>query len=341
MSGNRLLTASLVLGALLALTVWQWNARQSEYTRPPELSAKLPKLAKDAVDELEIAAPNKPPVKLEKHGKSWKLSAPLTAAADQNAVDTALTKLSELAVVGMAATKADNHKKLEVDDAKGLHVVAKQGGKVLLDLVLGAYRSGNTMVREKSSSVVVSVTGSIKFAFDKELKDWRERTVSEVDPEHVHDILFQNTHGAFHFVREGTDWKQAPGEKAIANFDGSLVKSLVASAARLSAVDFAPADTARDAAGIGAVPEGTVSFTPSGDAGTQQVVLRIGKKLDTNYYLGRDGNDTIYLVSAFVAERLLPSAEKFAKAEPKPAAAVPGTPGKPGTPVAKSVTPHR
>ena len=68
--------------------------------------------------------------------------------ADKDAVDTAVSKLAELEAVSVAATKVENHERLEVTDAKGVHVVAKQGDKVLADVLIGAYLSGNTMVRE-------------------------------------------------------------------------------------------------------------------------------------------------------------------------------------------------
>lgn len=322
-SSKRLLPATFVLAALLALTVWQFNSREGEDDHAPVLSAKLPKVSKDAIDSLEITVPEKPALTLSKQGKQWALSKPVVAAADQSAVDTALDKLAQLEVVGVAATQTANYVKLEVDDAHALHVVAKQGGKVVADLLLGGYRSGNTMVREKSATLVAAVKGSIKYAFDKEIKEWRDRNIADVNPDHVKDIVFRNANGMFRFVQEGTEWKQAPGDKPIANFDGAQVKSMVASAARLTATDFAPADTQRDTAGVGATPDGTVTLTTGGDAGVQQIVLRVGKKLDQSYYLVRDGEDPVYLVSSFVGEHLLPTPAHFAKEEAKPAAGNP------------------
>ena len=110
------------------------------------------------------------------------------------------------------------------------------------------------------------------------------------------------------------------------------VAGLVASAARMTAVDFAPNDTQRDSAGVGETPDGLVTLTTGGDAGVQQIVLRIGKKLDQNYYLVRDGNQPVYLVSSFVGEQLLPTAAKFAKQEAAPAAAGAMPPGGAGMP---------
>jgi hypothetical protein len=328
MSGNRLLAAFAVLVALLGLTVWQWKARESEDDRPAEASVKLPKVEKDSVDGLDITAPGKTTVKLVKKDKAWRLTAPVDAPADQNAVDTALSKLSEMEVVGTAATKEENHKQLEVDDAQALHVVARQGSKMLIDLMIGTNRGGNTVLRQAGTIPVAAIKGPIKYALDKEVKDWRDRSIVDVQLDSVSDAVFQNENGRFHFVQEGGAWKQAAGEKPIPDFDGAQVKSILGAATNMSAMDFAGPEINADAVGVGATPKASVMFHGKSDkAGEQDVLLRIGLKKDASYYLMREGNEPIYLVSEFVGQRLQPTAAKFAKEAP---AAAPGAPGAAG-----------
>lgn len=314
MSGNRLLIAFAVLVVLLGLTVWKWKARESEDLRPPDVTVALPKVQKDAVDGLEVAVPGKTPVKLEKKDGKWRLSQPVSAPADDSAVSAAVDKLAELESLGVAATREDSHKQLEVDEAQAVHVAATAGGKTLADVLIGAYRSGNTMVRPKGSVTVATAKGSIKFAFDKDVKDWRDRSIVDVPLDNVKDALFQNANGVFRFVNEAGTWKQAAGEKAIAGFDGEQVKSILGSATNLSATDFASAGVTAEAAGVGAAALGVVRFTATSDKGAEEVLLRVGQKIDTNYYLAREGHEPVYVVSQFVGDRLLPTAEKFAKA---------------------------
>ncbi|HEY2736186.1 MAG TPA: DUF4340 domain-containing protein [Polyangiales bacterium] len=332
MAANKILTGFVVLAALLAITVWQFHARETEDDRPSDVSVKLPKIKKDDVDQLSIAAPDKPVIVLKKTDKLWNLVEPLKSAADQSAVDAALAKLDELEVTGVAATKADNYEALEVTDKKATHVIAKQGDKVLADLLIGTYRGGNTMVREPKATNVATVKSSIRYAFDKDIKDWRDRLVVEATPDQVKAIAFDDSSGSFHFVREDKAWKQAPGEKPLPNFDGAKVNSLVGTATNLHAVDFATSDVTADAAGVGAKPIGVVTLTTAGDAGEQQIVLHVGQKHGDGYYLAREGKDSIFIVSDFAGGRLTPSPEKFAKdkEQPKSAAAAPSGPGAPG-----------
>jgi hypothetical protein len=317
MSGNKLLLATVVLAALLAVTVLKFNAREAEDDHAPSVSVKLPKIKKEDIDELSIAAPEKPAVALKKVDKTWTLTSPLQAAADSSAVDTVLSKLAELEVIGVAATEVSNHEKLEVTDAKAVHVLAKQAGKPVADLLIGAYRSGNTMVREPSSNNVATVKGSIKYAFEKEVKDWRDRAVVDVTAEQVKTIRFDNAKGSFHFVKEGSEWKQAPGDKPLPNFESGKIVSLVGTATTMRANDFAADGVTADTAHVGAKPDGIVTLTTGGDAGEQTIVLHVGQKQGDGYYLMREGKETLYVVSQFAGERMLSGPDKFVKEEPK------------------------
>lgn len=322
MAGNKILLAIVTLAVLLALTVWQFNAREMEDNRAPDVAVTLPKLKKDDVDELSIAAPEKTTIVLKKTDKTWALVEPIKSRADQAVVDTVLAKLEEMEVIGVAATKPESFEKLEVTDKKAVHVLAKKDGKPVTDLLIGAYRSGNTMVRETSGTTVATVKGSIKYAFEKELKDWRDRTISDITAEQVVSITFENRGGKFTFNKEGTVWKQAPGDKVLPNFESGKIVSLVGTATSMRANDFAADGVTKDAAGVGDKPEGTVTLTTGGDAGVQQMIVHPGHKHGEGYYLRREGKDPIFVVSEFAGSRMLSTPDKFQKDDVKAAAAV-------------------
>jgi hypothetical protein len=69
---------------------------------------------------------------------------------------------------------------------------------------------------------------------------------------------------------------------------------------------------------VGATPNGTVTLSTSDDAGSKQVLLRIGNKLDSGYYAMREGKEPIYVISEYLGERLVPTLEKFKKDPPPP-----------------------
>ena len=314
---------AIALGALLlivAVTALQQQAEQAADSRGADTTVSLPSVDPEQVDTLEVAAPDKTPVTLVKSDAGWALSEPVAAEASERALETALDKLSDLDVTGVAATQVKNHERLEVSEGKAIHVVAKQGDVVQADLWIGVYRSGSTMVREAGKDEVAAVRGSIRYAFDKEVKDWRNRTVTDIPSDNVARLTLETKAGTVVLERKGDTFEQAAGQPPIERFDEAKAKSVVSSVARLTAVDFAGPEI--DPAAVGTV-EGRLSRVTlelSGDAGASQVVLKLGEKKGNHYYLQREGNDVIYRVARFVGDRLSKGPEEFVKPEESKAA---------------------
>lgn len=336
MNNNRLAIAAAVFLVLGGLTAYTLMKRSEQRNQPAAEVPSLPKVDREKVTSFEIRRPGEETIRLEKKDGSWRIAAPLDAMPDMSAVNGALDKLAELEVTSVAARNKENHEVLEVSDAKAVRVIVKAGNDTVLDVLIGSYRSGNTMVREAGKDPVLSVKGSIKWAFNKALKDWRDKTITGVQSDSVKTLELRNGESVFRFVRDGETWKQAEGERAIERFDGSKVQTLVGSIAALRAMEFAaPATTAAEAGLTDASP--SVLLTTDGEAGVQQVRLRLGAARgegDRERYLQRDGNEVIFVISKSQADRLAPTAESFQAppdagvAAPAPAAAE----GDPGTP---------
>ena len=166
------------------------------------------------------------------------------------------------------------------------------------------------------------------------------RTINDIEADQVVAATFEGPKGKVTLVRDGEDFKQGPEDAPIEKFDAKKAKSIITSAANLSASDFAKEGVTPETAGLG---EGAtvVTLQLASDAGESQVVLRVGNKAENNYYLKKDGDDVLYLVSSFVGERLSAGPDDFVAAEKPPAPAMPqgmppgmaqGMPGMPGMP---------
>jgi hypothetical protein len=312
MNQNRLGIAIVVLLALGGLTFYRLSAREAQDKPAPQTTLTLPKIKRDSIDELLLSGGDDPGVRLVKKGAEWRLAEPLDAKADQDTVGTALDKLAELEMTGVAATKAKNHERLEVDEKKGLHVIAKGAGKTLIDGYIGAYHTGNSMFRPQGQVSVASVRGSIRYAFAKAIREWRDRTISKIESKDVEEIGFSSKNGNLRFVRQGESWKQVvgKGDTAIPTVDEPKVLGVVNSATAMSATDFADPKMTIEQAGLGQ-SAATVTLKMKGNPAPAPVVYRIGAETNKNYYFQRDGADTIFIVSSWVGERLMPKAEAF------------------------------
>jgi len=325
---NKLGIASVVLVVLAGITFFQLNARRSEDVEQPKVTIELPKLKTDQIDELELTAPDKPKARLVKKDGAWRLVEPVDAKADENAVNTAITKLTELDMAGVAATLAKNHEKLEVDEKNATRVIAKGGGKVLLDAFVGAYKSGSTMLRLNGQEPVAAVRGSIRFAFTKDTKDWRDRKINDIPPSTVQQITFVNGATKLVFKRENDAFVQVlgKGEKKIDPLDANKVKGVVGTSANLSATDFAAPGETPEQLGFTAQSPSVVLDVKNEAGEESQVVYRIGGKKDESYYVRKDGDDVTYVVSQWIGERLLSTRESLTKKEPEAPKGAPGNP---------------
>ena len=319
---NRVAIGALVFFVLLGLTAWAVNSRD----RRPTSSGEIPtiELDKAAITTLEITRPENGRVVLSKVDDSWRVIEPLEAAADQNNVDSALARLADLEISRIVATKPDHYARLQVDDASAVRVTVKAGDETLGELMVGKYGNGMTMVRIDERSEVFGASGSLRYAFDRELKAWRDRKVVSVEPADVQSIQFEGPKGTFVFEREGEGWAARKGHKALGDFDPKQVAGTVSTTARLVASDFAGADISEARAGL-TEPRATVTLTLVENP--DPIVLELGAATEQGdeLYLRRRGGPTVYVISQYLADRLQPDATAF-QAPSKPPPASPAQP---------------
>ncbi|MCA9606107.1 MAG: DUF4340 domain-containing protein [Myxococcales bacterium] len=360
----RLVIISFIAVALIGATWWAVTSQTGDtpVDENEEQALALPEVERENVTELEIHIPagegeDQPAetVRLVRGDEDhWRLAEPVEADAATTAITTALDKISSLEVVGRAASNATHHEQLEVDAAHGVRVIARNGAETLVDLWIGAYRSGNTMVRQEGQDTVLMVRGSIKFAFNKRTRDWRNRAILELTAADVNEIEYTNENGHWTFHKTEDTWAEvlpepAEGEEPptpIEGFDQARVRTAVSSLARLRAADFGTGSAEEAGLGEGAA---TVRMVTGEGDDAQTVLLRVGSEgEDGQRYVQRDGDETIYLVSRFMADRLIPNVEAFQPGE-EPAeppshggmpGGMPGMPGMPGGPGGGQIPPE-
>ena len=319
---NRIAIGALVLFVLLGLTAWAVNSRNRQPTSAGEIPAV--ELDEAAITALEITRPEDGRVVLAKVDDGWRVIEPIEATADQNNVDSALKRLADLEISRIVATKSDHYARLHVDEASAVRVTVKAGDETLSELLVGKYGNGMTMVRIDERSEVFGAKGSLRYAFDRELKAWRDRKVVNVKPEDVQSIGFKGPKGTFAFERDGEAWTARKGKKALGNFDPKQVSGTVSTTARLVASDFAAPDISEARAGL-TEPRATVTLTSTGNP--EPIVLELGASTEQGdeLYMRRRGAPTVYVISRYLADRLQPDAAAF---QP-PSAPPPGSPARP------------
>ena len=330
---NRLAISAATLVALLGVTYVSIQKRDDAPQTAP--SETFPTIDSDKITSLQITRPDGQSVTLAKIENKWRVTAPVKGAAAIDTVKIAVTKMGDLESTGIVATKSANHARLEVDDAQAIKALAKAGDQLLADVRIGKAAGGNSMVRLADQDTVHNMRGSIKFIFNKDLKDWRDRVVTSITRKRIMEASFSNKSGTFRFVKDGDDWQQKSGPN-IKKFDANHVKIIVSNAANLRAVNFAAPETDENAAGLN-TPSGTVTLlvgpkkNNKADGGVEEIgadekiVIEIGQagEKDSEFYARKAGTDNIVLISKYFADRLRPDKAAFAKKAPAKSAAPP------------------
>lgn len=300
------------------------------------------KVVPDEIDKLSLKAKDKPEIVLEKKDGNWNMIAPTPGAKVQkSAVDDLLNGLKGLTFKERIANGAQNFAAYDLDDGKGIHVVANKSGAAVVDLWLGSTKSRGQMARlgNDAAGTVWSVTGVSAFTFDKAPKDVREKKIWDLSRDNVSYIELRDAKGNFVFTKNesaattdagATDatsdaggdagvkaaWAGTRDGKPIAGLDAAKVDDMLSAftlGGVLNADDFG--DGKSDTETGLASAEATVLTFKAKDGVAQKITL--GKSEGTKRYARRVGDATIYLLSESPSGWAESGVDKFA---PPPAA---------------------
>jgi hypothetical protein len=344
--------ALAVVGAVFLLLVVVWFATRDAAPKVGVKELKVAKIDKDAVTKIEVtipgketkkdaAAPDDGPVAttsepakkvvLEKDGSGFVVydgdKADRKFAVDDAQLTPLLDAIGEFQTGDLVANKADKLAGLEIDDAKGLHVVITTAKGKALDLLFGrAAKGGGTTVRAGGSNEVFVAKGRLGALAKKEVAAWRKKAIVDQKADAFQTVTVARADGARLVVtgetkeedvttpdqtadagtsttkKKTTTWKLTEPASLPEGFrlDDAALGRLAGAVATLRAVDFA--DDATDAtAGFDAAH---TTITAKGSDG-KDVVVHLGKKDDKGRVHARvDGDKQVYLVAEYAAKNL-------------------------------------
>jgi hypothetical protein len=304
----------------------------------PAAMADLPTIAvaKDdveAITKIEVKNADKSNITLEKKGDAWEVTAPVKAKANTANVRSLLDNLKEVKVKESIDRGTGTYKQYELDDEKGVHVVAYKGDGKLFDGYFGKSGSRGQLARIGGKDGVWIVNGYSPFLYTREVKNWRETSILKFEDANVIQATITNPNGQFSFSKNDEKWagsytkrdkdgKLDKPEKKWEKFDEGKVKEMLRAFKSLTAEDFG--DEKSDA-GIDAAETngGVVQIKLKDNAG--DITLKIGKtaKGSSRFVLKDGGDGTLYVISSWSADWATAKADKFEKSDKKDDKAAP------------------
>lgn len=305
---RKTLIAGLVFAGLtlVALVVLRSPEKGSRTGAPPRPVAKIADF-----DTLDVTKDGKT-TSIKKEGTTFKVTAPVAYAADQEAAKTAFESLEKLEFDGIVTDQKAKHDEFEVG-ANGVRVVAKKAGKALADLRIGKVSNNVTMVRLEGKDEVWKAVGFLKYQYDKDAAGWRDKSITtfeEKDAERIEIVSKPGGQSGGKIVlskppaKDGgaaeTEWSVVESTVKVEPLDKTVASGIVSALYSWKANDFAddakPADTGLDAPDL--------SVTVGLKGGKSATVLLGKKKGEEDYYVKTAESPQVFLVKKYNLERV-------------------------------------
>jgi len=278
-------------------------------------SILFPGFDADQVSSVEITTPERN-VKLSRENDSWVVATADNYSAAPEAIEEMMEAVKDLKLNRIASKSAEKYSQFRVDEA-GVEVKMLGAGEdVLAHFIVGKPGPDyvfSTYIRKADREEVLLVDGSVRTAFDKGSRGWRDRTIMKFDPTQVQRLtLISQDKGEIAIeAQENGDWQIIKPEVVPA--DRETVDEIVRDIANLSADDFAEKKELQEYK----LDEPPSKFMVDLKDGTSRIVL-FGDEANRQFYVKSEGKDVVFTLSKTRTESIFRDLEAL-KAQPKEA----------------------
>lgn len=279
-----------ILGAFLAIlliALYYVLNMPGEVAVKSEHSKLFLSVDSSAVDKIEIKGSSSN-VTLEKTGNTWNVTSPIHYRADQKAVESTIHECKALSVLDLVSDKPDKFSIFHVDST-GTQVRLFQNGTMTSSFIVGkmgpAYT--NSYVRMADANQVMLARGVLEFTFNRQLKEWRDRTIVTIPRDEIKNIAFHIGKDSYQLSYKDSVWllDNKPAKTASVN-------SLIASLSNFQADDFVDSV-------LTPVPKISAYLTFAG------MQLRFAENGKDKYYVQSSNSTQWYVVEGWRAKEIL------------------------------------
>ncbi len=222
--------------------------------------------------------------------------------ADSTAVARMFTALSEVEVDALAATNPANHERLGVGGREAWSLEFRlQGGEsriVALGRVGSAFQTA--YARLPGSDEVYTVRGDLRGSFTRTLTDWRDKLIARADVASIHAMEVEREGEVVVVERDGEAWT-VTGSGSVP--DSATVANMLDEVDELRAIGFVED-------GSEFPTEEVRRFVAMSERGDTLLALELAP-VDAEYWVRAAGNDTLYRVASFRANRIVPEPDRL------------------------------
>ncbi len=217
----------LLIGILAALGIVTYIVLQRPGEASSDASSRemLVRYDSSAVDRMEVTAGGST-VRLALEGGKWMIVAPVHFRADENAINSAISRGRKIEVRGVVSNNPEKQGVFQVDSTGTIVKFFEHGTEKT------AFRIGKpgttydeTYVRREGDGDVLVAEGPLAYLYVKSPEDWRDRTIFKTDRDRITEIRYRYGDTTFSVVFADSLWKvdaQPAAPAAIQNLLGTV-----------------------------------------------------------------------------------------------------------------------
>jgi hypothetical protein len=188
----------LLIAAAAVAAVWYFEFKRE---KPPEPSSSQPAFAFKEEDvtalriERRATAGQTELITLERKAKDWRISQPLDAAPDPDAVSTLLFQLTSARFTRSFPASQENLNKFGFPkSALTLHVQLKSGATHRLEFAEKDFSGTSVYARRDSAGEIILLPAELLRAVDKPLLEFRDRRIAVFNEDEIARLRVKNQH---------------------------------------------------------------------------------------------------------------------------------------------------
>lgn len=264
------------------------------------------------IKKLEILRIDKPII-LEKKEEWMVIDGDKEYLADQENIDSLLTKMSEWEKAELASKNVEKHDIFEVSEEKGLHIVVTN----LEDQEIANFWVGKAStswqsqyVRIQGADEVLLVQEPIKFLFDKPINEFRDKTILKFEAEKVSLLAVKTPEEKVVLKKVDNSWIMT--EPLESKADGSKISDAVQALANLKAAEFGQKFVESAGYGVYGLEEAEAYakiYIEFEDGGSSVLFIGAHKEDKVMRYARVEGNETIFLINQSIFNKFVLKSE--------------------------------
>jgi len=305
-------------GAVLAVTFFILITLYFFIEKPGGNKAASPLLfqgfEKGSVAEILITYPEKDDFLLQKQNSDWKVMCKgVTYPGDAAPITLLLDTVADMQQGSIVSKNPKNFDPMEVTEEKGIDVrISNFSNKTIAHLLIG--KNGpdlfTTYVRINNENRVLLVDGLLSPVFDKQLYDWRDKTIFSLNSADIREFRVDGEQTLVFKKDKKDTWQVLEPEVITANQE--TVKGAVTQFSKLDAVKFSEDNATK--CGLDA-PSTTITATLK-NGGTETLLVGKSKNAFQHFVMVK-GRDTIYVLEGYQLSMISPAVDSLKETSKK------------------------